>query len=148
MQQPSAGPSLRSKYEEIAAVLADRGLSTNEVFWLFKSSLWVYQLAMVAAIHDYVESALALPAEAGECYGFYLWGGQFFAKKPGDNTVVPYHQDSTYWGLHHTDPAQVRSRLRLAGATRSPTQLISLFCCLTESQFCTAAAESAPHCGR
>jgi hypothetical protein len=32
-------------------------------------------------------------------------GGAFFAKEPGDGTVVPYHQDSQYWGLHHTDTA-------------------------------------------
>ena len=52
---------------------------------------------MVSPIHDYVEGLLGP--------NFFLWGGAFFAKQPGDGTTVAYHQDSTYWGLHHTEPA-------------------------------------------
>ena len=38
-------------------------------------------------------------------------GGAFFAKEPGDGTVVPFHQDATYWNLHHTDELAVATKL-------------------------------------
>ena len=86
--QPSASASLVAKYSEITSRLAalPQPLTTHDCFWFFKSSRWVYELTMVSQIHDYVEGLLGPD--------FFLWGGAFFAKQPGDGTVVPFHQDA------------------------------------------------------
>eukprot|EP01050_Picozoa_sp_SAG11_P004805 SAG11_NODE_317_length_10836_cov_7.445469_1_plen_251_part_00 len=96
---PSATAGLVAKYDEVRARLAalPRPLDVGEVFWFFKSSRWFYELTMLCQIHDYVEGLLGAD--------FFLWGGAFFAKRPGDGSVVPFHQDAHYWGLHHTEPA-------------------------------------------
>ena len=56
-----------------------------------KASLSFYQICHTKEILDYVEDIL------GE--NFYLWGGQFFSKKPKDVSIVPWHQDAQYWPL-------------------------------------------------
>ena len=57
---PEAGEHLVAKYAEIAARLAalPQPLSTNEVFFLFKASRWIYDLTMLSAIHNYVEDLI------------------------------------------------------------------------------------------
>lgn len=54
---PEAGQHLVAKYNEIAARLEalPQPLSTNEVYWFFKSSRWIYDLTMLDTIHNYVE---------------------------------------------------------------------------------------------
>jgi hypothetical protein len=54
---PEASNHLIAKYNEITAQLAalPQPLSTNEVFWFFKSSRWIYDLTMLEPIHNYVE---------------------------------------------------------------------------------------------
>jgi ectoine hydroxylase-related dioxygenase (phytanoyl-CoA dioxygenase family) len=56
-----------------------------------KASRRYYDLCRTPAILDYVEDLIGPD--------FYQWGGQFFAKFPGDGSVVPWHQDAQYWPL-------------------------------------------------
>jgi hypothetical protein len=95
---PTAGPALVAQFEWVERGLAAQQppLSTKETFWFFKSSRWFYDLAMLPQIHDYVEDLIGPD--------FFLWGGAFFAKRPGDETVVPFHQDAQYWDLRRTRP--------------------------------------------
>jgi hypothetical protein len=56
----AASQHLVAKYREIECRLAalPQPLSTHEVYWFFKASRWIYELTMLDAIHDYVESLL------------------------------------------------------------------------------------------
>ncbi len=56
-----------------------------------KANRWFYELSQTAAILDYVEDIL------GPDFG--MWGGSIFLKYPQDGTVVPFHQDASYWPL-------------------------------------------------
>ena len=56
-----------------------------------KANRWFYELSQTPAILDYVEEILGA--------NFNLWGGGFFLKHPQDGTVVPFHQDASYWPL-------------------------------------------------
>ena len=57
---PECSASLVAKYDDIARRLSQlpEPLTTNEVFWFFKSDRWIYELTMVSQIHDYVEGLL------------------------------------------------------------------------------------------
>ena len=57
---PECSASLVAKYDDIARRLSQlpEPLTTNEVFWFFKSNRWIYELTMVSQIHDYVEGLL------------------------------------------------------------------------------------------
>jgi hypothetical protein len=54
---PDASRHLVAKFDEIAERLPEP-LSTNDSFWFFKCSRWIYELTMLDAIHDYVEALL------------------------------------------------------------------------------------------
>jgi non-heme Fe2+,alpha-ketoglutarate-dependent halogenase len=56
-----------------------------------KANRWLYELSQTPAVLDYVEQILGPD--------FSLWGGAFFLKHPQDGTVVPFHQDASYWPL-------------------------------------------------
>ena len=56
-----------------------------------KANRWFYELSQMPAILDYVEDILGP--------NFNQWGGSFFLKHPQDGTVVPFHQDASYWPL-------------------------------------------------
>ena len=57
---PECSASLVAKFNDIARRLSQlpEPLTTNEVFWFFKSNRWIYELTMVSQIHDYVEGLL------------------------------------------------------------------------------------------
>ena len=56
---------------------------------------WMDTLVRHPAILDAVEDVLGP--------NLLCWGSQFFAKDPGDETYVSWHQDGTYWGLSSPD---------------------------------------------
>ena len=56
---------------------------------------WMDRLVRHPAILDAVEDVLGP--------NLFCWGSQFFAKDPGDETYVSWHQDGTYWGLSSPD---------------------------------------------
>ena len=56
---------------------------------------WMDGLVRHPAILDAVEDVLGP--------NLLCWGSQFFAKDPGDETYVSWHQDGTYWGLSSPD---------------------------------------------
>ena len=56
---------------------------------------WMDALVRHPAILDAVEDVLGP--------NLLCWGSQFFAKDPGDETYVSWHQDGTYWGLSSPD---------------------------------------------
>ena len=56
-----------------------------------KANHWFYELSRTPAILDYVENLIGPD--------FNQWGGGFFIKFPHDETVVPFHQDASYWPL-------------------------------------------------
>lgn len=60
------------------------------------SSRWLYDICTHPRILDYVEGLLGP--------NFYMWGSQFFAKPPGTDDTVAWHQDAYYWPLspHHS----------------------------------------------
>lgn len=81
---------LQSLFHELAARLPD-DIDLSKVNMWHKASRKFYDLCRTPAILDYVED-LTGP-------DFYQWGGQFFAKFPGDGSEVPWHQDAQYWPL-------------------------------------------------
>ena len=56
---------------------------------------WMDAVVRHPAILDAVEDVLGP--------NLLCWGSQFFAKDPGDETYVSWHQDGTYWGLSSPD---------------------------------------------
>eukprot|EP01043_Picozoa_sp_COSAG02_P039300 COSAG02_NODE_3093_length_7383_cov_2.908018_6_plen_156_part_00 len=66
---PEATHHLIAKYNEITAQLAalPQPLTTNEVFWFFKSSRWIYDLTMLEVIHNYVEDLVGPDFYLCEC---------------------------------------------------------------------------------
>lgn len=80
----------QSEYEKLVAFLPP-GKSPNFVNWWHKKNRFIYDLCMDPRLLDFAEAILG-PS-------FYLWGSHFFVKEPGDETVVPWHQDAQYWPL-------------------------------------------------
>jgi chlorinating enzyme len=56
-----------------------------------KANRWFYELGRTPAILDCVEDLIGPD--------FNQWGGAFFIKFPHDETMVPFHQDASYWPL-------------------------------------------------
>ncbi len=56
---------------------------------------WANQIVRHSRILDAVEQILGP--------NILCWGSQFFAKDPGDNAYVSWHQDGNYWGLSSVD---------------------------------------------
>ena len=56
---------------------------------------WANQIVRHPRILDAVEQILGP--------NIFCWGSQFFAKDPGDNAYVSWHQDGNYWGLSSVD---------------------------------------------
>jgi non-haem Fe2+, alpha-ketoglutarate-dependent halogenase len=53
---------------------------------------WVYRIVSHYKVVDAVESIVGP--------NLLVWDTGWFAKMPGDNKFVSWHQDATYWGLH------------------------------------------------
>jgi ectoine hydroxylase-related dioxygenase (phytanoyl-CoA dioxygenase family) len=81
---------LQAEYEELLKLLPP-GTNVNFVNWWHKRNRFLYDLCTDPRLLDYVEDILGR--------NFFLWGSQFFVKEPGDETVVPWHQDAQYWPL-------------------------------------------------
>jgi non-heme Fe2+,alpha-ketoglutarate-dependent halogenase len=56
---------------------------------------WANQIVRHPRILDAVEQILGP--------NIFCWASQFFAKDPGDNAYVSWHQDGNYWGLSSVD---------------------------------------------
>lgn len=56
---------------------------------------WANQIVRHPGILDAVEQILGP--------NILCWASQFFAKDPGDNAYVSWHQDGNYWGLSSVD---------------------------------------------
>ncbi|MGD0310941.1 MAG: phytanoyl-CoA dioxygenase family protein [Acidimicrobiales bacterium] len=59
----------------------------------------LYDLIRTPALVDYVEDLLGPDV--------VCWGMHLFAKQPGDDMVVPLHQDAVYWPLTPADSVSV-----------------------------------------
>jgi non-heme Fe2+,alpha-ketoglutarate-dependent halogenase len=81
---------LQNLYIELSSRIPKHSNITKLNNW-HKASLSFYQICHTKEILDYVEGILGK--------NFYLWGGQFFSKKPRDTSIVPWHQDAQYWPL-------------------------------------------------
>ena len=77
-------------YERLQA-LVPAGQSTMAIDWWHQLDRELYELCTHPRILDYVEQIVGSD--------FYLWGSQFFAKEPGADTTVPWHQDAFYWPI-------------------------------------------------
>jgi non-haem Fe2+, alpha-ketoglutarate-dependent halogenase len=53
---------------------------------------WVYRMVSHPLVLDAAESVLGP--------NLLVWDSGWFAKMPGDQKFVSWHQDATYWGLH------------------------------------------------
>jgi non-heme Fe2+,alpha-ketoglutarate-dependent halogenase len=79
-----------AEYDRLSGLIPpERTMST--VNWWHKRNRFLYDLCMDPRLLD-LAGAIVGP-------DFFLWGSQFFAKDPGDGTVVPWHQDAQYWPL-------------------------------------------------
>lgn len=80
----------QAEYESLVTLLPP-GKSMNFVNWWHKKNRFIYDLCMDPRLLDFAEDILGPD--------FFLWGSHFFVKEPGDETVVPWHQDAQYWPL-------------------------------------------------
>ena len=83
----AAVPALQKRYHELAALLPD-DVDMNMVNNWHKANRWVHDLCRTPVLLDYVEDIIGP--------NFFQWGGQFFIKNPGDESIVPWHQDAQY----------------------------------------------------
>jgi non-haem Fe2+, alpha-ketoglutarate-dependent halogenase len=81
---------LQQEYEKLPLLLPP-GKAISRVNWWHKRNRFVYDLCMDPRLLDFAEEILGP--------NFFLWGSHFFAKEPGDGTLVPWHQDAQYWPL-------------------------------------------------
>jgi ectoine hydroxylase-related dioxygenase (phytanoyl-CoA dioxygenase family) len=81
---------LQQEYEKLPPLLPD-GVNINFVNWWHKRNRFLHDVCMDPRILDHVEDLLG-PS-------FFLWGSQFFVKEPGEERIVPWHQDAQYWPL-------------------------------------------------
>ena len=81
---------LQAEYEGLLKLLPP-GKNVNFVNWWHKRNRFLYDLCMDPRLLDFAEDLLGP--------NFFLWGSQFFVKDPGDERVVPWHQDAQYWPL-------------------------------------------------
>ncbi len=79
---------LRTEFERVLPLVP---VNINFVNWWHKKNRTFYRAATHPALLDCVEAILGT--------SFFLWGSQFFVKEPGDELVVPWHQDAQYWPL-------------------------------------------------
>jgi len=79
---------LRAEFERVRALVP---VNINFVNWWHKKNRTFYGACTDPRLLDCVEDLLG-PS-------FFLWGSQFFVKDPGDELVVPWHQDAQYWPL-------------------------------------------------
>jgi len=86
----AAVAALQDGFQRLAARLPAE-IDLNKVNMWHKASRWYHDVCRTPAILDYVEDLIGPD--------FYQWGGQFFVKYPGDNALVPWHQDAQYWPL-------------------------------------------------
>jgi ectoine hydroxylase-related dioxygenase (phytanoyl-CoA dioxygenase family) len=80
----------QAEYEKLLALLPP-GKNINFVNWWHKRNRFLYDLCMDPRLLDFAEDILGP--------NFFLWGSHFFAKEPGDEKRVPWHQDAQYWPL-------------------------------------------------
>ena len=81
---------LQNLYLELSSRVPENINITTLNNW-HKASLSFYKVCHTKEILDYVECILGK--------NFYLWGGQFFSKRPKDTSIIPWHQDAQYWPL-------------------------------------------------
>jgi ectoine hydroxylase-related dioxygenase (phytanoyl-CoA dioxygenase family) len=80
----------QAEYENLVRLLPT-GKDMNHVNWWHKRNRFIYDLCMDPRLLDYAEDILG-PS-------FFLWGSHFFVKEPGEESIVPWHQDAQYWPL-------------------------------------------------
>jgi len=82
---------LNKELQELAAHL-EPGEKMMAIREWHMSSKWLYDVVTNPKILDYVEGILGP--------NIFMWGSQFFAKAPGSQDTVAWHQDAYYWPLH------------------------------------------------
>ena len=86
----AAVPHLQKRLHELEKQMpADVPISVVNMW--HKANRWLYDLARIPTILDYVEDLIGPD--------FFQWGGGFIVKYPGEGNFVPWHQDSQYWPL-------------------------------------------------
>jgi len=86
----AAVPGLQQTFQDLESLLPG-DVDINQINMWHKANRLYGALCRTPAILDCVEDLLGPD--------FYQWGGQFFVKRPGDGSIVPWHQDSQYWPL-------------------------------------------------
>ena len=112
----SGAKDLQNLYSELSSRIPKNINITKLNNW-HKASLSFYQICHTKEILDYVEDIL------GE--NFYLWGGQFFSKKPQDTMIVPWHQDAQYWPLSPSKSVTVWLAIYDTDETNGAMKIIS-----------------------
>ena len=86
----------QSHFRQVTAELEAKGLTHNDVngWWALNRTYW--KLCTTPAVLDCLEDLLGPD--------LFIFGGQYFLKKPGDGTTVPWHQDIQYWNLSRGKP--------------------------------------------
>jgi len=112
----SGAKDLQNLYSELSSRIPKNINITKLNNW-HKASLSFYQICHTKEILDYVEDIL------GE--NFYLWGGQFFSKKPQDTSIVPWHQDAQYWPLSPSKSVTVWLAIYDTDETNGAMKIIS-----------------------
>ena len=87
---PAALPRLQEGFREMVALLPPDVHMSRVNNW-HKANRWIYDLCRTPTILDYIEDVLGP--------NLFQWGAHCFAKFPGDETEVPWHQDARYWPL-------------------------------------------------
>ncbi|MGJ3230737.1 MAG: phytanoyl-CoA dioxygenase family protein [Oceanicaulis sp.] len=91
---PGEADALLAKVNTLGAARGGRlPPALNMKAHLLSPALW-------ALVHD---SRILAPVRAILGDDVLCWGSSFFDKAPGEASHVPWHQDSTYWGLERPD---------------------------------------------
>jgi ectoine hydroxylase-related dioxygenase (phytanoyl-CoA dioxygenase family) len=87
---PGEVRQLNTGLEELMKLLRP-GEDAKEIREWHESSRFLYDICTNSVILDFVEDLLGP--------NFYLWGSNFFIKKPHTSSTVGWHQDAYYWPL-------------------------------------------------
>ena len=81
----------QQKFLQYRAFLKEHDLTLNDVngWWAVNRSYW--NVCTTSVVLDCLEDLLGPD--------LMIWGGQYFAKTPGDGKTIPWHQDAQYWPL-------------------------------------------------
>ena len=91
---PDVAQSYLPKFELLRARMRP-WCSAKQILKSHLVSTWVNELVREPCLLDAVEGLLGPD--------MLCWSATFFAKRPGDESFVGWHQDITYWGLEPAD---------------------------------------------